>query len=230
MTSQSSMPEFPVRRKGAKEGLVLAFALGVLILMALMGIVILSNTRTEMNITANSRLGRESFSSADAMARVAVLLTLAMLNQVGSDVSNVITSETASLSPSPRYPIYVCLNTAEFTYKKLTEAATNYDFKQRYTDTGAGADTPNPHITFKTGPCSNASSRVVANAVVNLDTTALIGDGASLGTGDPAESAGGGGKLQVGVIVSVNAKTYEPARMGADDPNSIITIMYRSYM
>ncbi|MDR1036124.1 MAG: hypothetical protein LBT40_06025 [Deltaproteobacteria bacterium] len=227
MTSKSSMPDFPVRKHGAKSGLILAFALGVLVLMALMGIVILSNTRTEMNITANSRLGRESFNSADAMARVATFLTLAMLNQVGHNIDDVITSSTASLSPPPRYPLYVCLK-SKFNYEDITHEATNYDYVKRYTETGAGSLAADPHITFELGPCGSGA-RVIATAVVNLDTTDIISSGMSLSTGDPNDSSGGQ-KTQVGIVISVNAKTYEAASRGADDPNSIITVMYRSYM
>ncbi|MDR1315207.1 MAG: hypothetical protein LBQ12_16340 [Deltaproteobacteria bacterium] len=227
MTEKCVKPEFPASRKGAKDGLILAFALGILVLMALMGIVILSNTRTEMNITANNRLGREAFNSADATARMATFLTLALLNPRTDNIEDVITSGT-TISPAPRYPVYVCLQ-PKFNLEDLIDEATNFDYVKRYSETGAGSSTASPHIVFKLGPCDNSNSREVANAVVNLETYNLIPDGMGLGTGDPNDSSSGP-RLQVGVVVSVNAKTNEAVHMGADDPNSIITIMYRNYM
>ncbi|MDR1041665.1 MAG: hypothetical protein LBR80_16185 [Deltaproteobacteria bacterium] len=233
MTARTHSPDSEARRDGVKSGLVLAFALGILVLMAIMGVVILSNTRTELNITANNRLGREAFNSADATARMATFLTLALLNPRTDDINDVITSG-ASLSPSPRYPLYVCLE-PKFNLEDLLDDATNFDYTKRYIETGASSKKAEPHIKFKLGPCGSNSSREVANAVVNLETYNLIPDGMGLGTGDPNDSASGP-RLQVGVIVSVNAKTTESMSTNpsvtnvTNEPNSIVTIMYRNYM
>jgi hypothetical protein len=195
--------------------------------MSLMGIVILSNTRTELSITGNNRLGREAFNSADATARMATFLTLALLNPRTEDVSDVITSGSVPTSPqAPRYPVAVCPK-SNFKLETLVTEATNYNFTNRYLDTGAGEAAANPHIEFKLGDCS--TGRPIANAVVNLETYNLLPEGMSLATGDPNDSSGGP-RLLVGVIVSVKAETSMDVAAGADSPNSLVTIMYRNYM
>jgi hypothetical protein len=219
-------PEQAATPAGSRSGLVLAFALAILVLMSLMGIIILSNTRTELNITGNSRLGREAFNSADATARMATFLTLVLMSPKTENINDVITN--VPTSPAPLYPIHVCMQ-PKFNLEDLISDATNFDFTRRYMETGAGDGSTDPHIIFKLGPCNSSSSRELANAVVNLETFNLIPDGMGLGTGDPNDTSGGP-KLQVGVVVSVNAKTFENVTAGADDPNSIITVMYRNYM
>ncbi|MDR2613048.1 MAG: hypothetical protein LBG06_09590 [Deltaproteobacteria bacterium] len=218
----------PAPAKGARSGLILAFALGILLLMSLMGIVILSNTRTELSIAGNNRLGREAFNSADATARTAVYLTLELmsLKDVNALKSDVITSGSA-LSPAPRYPIAICPQ-SNFTYNGLLAAAADPDpdFTKRYLNTGAGEGTPNPHIEFRSGDCTG---RVLANAVVAIDTSDPIAVGGTTGTTDAYDTGGGNLQPQVGVVVSVNAKPNMEVGADAEEPSSLITIMYRTF-
>ncbi|MDR3155252.1 MAG: hypothetical protein LBW85_13540 [Deltaproteobacteria bacterium] len=218
--------DYPVAPAGNRSGLILAFALCILVLMSLMGIVILSNTRTELSITGNTRMGREAFNSADAAARMAIYLTRELVMSRSDDFSAIITSDTIP-SPAPRYRIYVCPQ-MDFTFENLTSQATNFDYTERYLDTGAGEGAPNPHIVFQQAPCGSANPMVVANAVVNLEDYDLISAGTTIGGGD-----GGGGsapQYKVGIVVSVNARTNESVENGTDSPHSLITIMYRNFL
>ncbi|MDR1041667.1 MAG: hypothetical protein LBR80_16195 [Deltaproteobacteria bacterium] len=244
MTAGTLSPDSEPRLDGVKSGLVLAFTLVVLVLMAIMGVVILSNTRTELNITANNRLGREAFNSADATASMATFLAVTAIRVSTEPIDDSITSG-ASMSPSPRYPLYICFpnkdNSSDNTApgdldRKLTRGnlvdesknrPANFNYSLRYRNTGASSEKPKPHIIFKLGPCNNSSSRELANAVVNIEREGLFGVGTSLDTLDMYDNNDG---IPVSVIVSVNAKTNESLSLGVNEPNSIVTVMYRTVL
>jgi hypothetical protein len=206
-----------------KSGMVLAFTLFVLVLISLMGVVILSNTRTELSVTGNTRMGRDAFNSADNCARLATFLTLALLNPRTSNINDVISDPPGD---TPAHSMAIQLVPAMFTQERLLNDATNFDYTQRYLDTGAGTTAPNPHIIF------NVNGREVARAVVNLETYNLIPAGMGLGTGDPNDSTSGP-KLQLGLVVSVSSRTTDPSfttELNPEEPNSLVTIMYRNYL
>jgi hypothetical protein len=222
---------------GMKSGMILAFALVVLLMMSLMGVIILSNTQTELKITGNTRLGREAFASADSCARIATFLTLVLIKPKDSaNIANVITHPG---SPAPKYPLNVKL-TGRFDYVKLLNEATNFNYTDRYVQTGLDKqgshfidfdfedpDAVPPHIIFTIG--SGAAERVIATAVVNLETHNILTDGAPLGTSEPYES-GDGQQIQLGIIVSVTGRSNTPLQMATDEPASVVTIMYRDFM
>jgi hypothetical protein len=203
--------------------MVLAFTLVVMVLISLMGIVILSNTKTELSVTGNTRMGRDAFNSADNCARLATFLTLALLNPRTSNINDVISAPPGT---TPAHAMGIQLVPGMFTQDKLLNEATNFDYTQRYLDTGAGPMAPNPHIIF------SVNDREVARAVVNLETYNLMPAGTGLGTGDPSDSTSGP-KLQLGVVVSVTSRTTDnslPTGLNPEEPNSIVTIMYRNYL
>jgi hypothetical protein len=203
-----------------KSGMILAFALVILVLMSLMGIIIMSNTRTELSITGNTRLSREAFNTADACARISTFLTLVLLNQRTETLEEVFSTYT----PANDFLMEIKPQT-KFNLEQLLDEATNFDYKQRYLETGAGAEAPAPHIIFE------QNGQEVANAVVNLEDYILIPEGMGLGTADAYDSSGGP-KLQMGLVVSVTARTEHPVPTAAnqDEPSSIVTIMYRNYI
>ncbi|MDR2349211.1 MAG: hypothetical protein LBF41_01125, partial [Deltaproteobacteria bacterium] len=174
----------------------------------------------------------------DNCARIATFLTLALLNPRTDDINDAI--ETMLPSPPPDFPVEIEL-TPKFTMANLLSEATNFDYRKRYLETGAGPSNADPHIIFK------VNGREVANAVVNVETYRLIPEGMSLGTGDPNDATGGA-RLSVGVIVSVAAKANTPAGASTapappaspsapvapaatanpSEPGSIVTIMYKN--
>ncbi|MDR2339194.1 MAG: pilus assembly PilX N-terminal domain-containing protein [Deltaproteobacteria bacterium] len=205
--------------KGTKSGMILAFALIILMLMSLMGVIILSSTQTELKISSNSKLGREAFNSADSCARLATLMTIVLLNPKDESVSSMLRSPG---TPSPRFPLTIEMQ-PKFNAADLHAEATNFDYTQRYLDTGLGSATAEPHIIFK------MNDRVIATAVVNIDTETPIFDGGSLGTGEPHES-GDGPSMQVGIVVSVTGRTTTGINVTGDEPTSVVTIMYRNFI
>jgi hypothetical protein len=214
--------------KGTKSGMVLVFTLVVLLLMSLMGVVILTNAQTELKITGNTRLGREAFNSADSCARIATLMSIVLLNPKNEDVGAIYANNTLNNSDT-KFPLKI-EPTARFTSKSLIEEATNFDYTSRYKETGIGSSAAeDPHIIFKVKDRDTGVERVVATAVISLETHNILSSGASLGTGEPHES-GDGPSVQVGIIVSVTGRTNTLYSSTGDEPASIVTIMYRNFL
>ena len=106
--------------RGLRSGMILAFALVILLLMSLMGVVILTSSQTELKITGNTRLGREAFNSADSCARIATFLTLVLVKPKNETIDDLIKDPPAS--GGPRYPLKIERSaTRPFTYEKLLE-------------------------------------------------------------------------------------------------------------
>jgi hypothetical protein len=194
--------------------MILAFALVILLLMSLMGIIILSSTQTELKITSNSRLGRDAFNSADSCARIATYLTLVKLQNKSASWRDVLTTLP---DPSPRFPLEVEA-TSRFD-DDLEMGINNFDYAARYLQTGLGSEPADPHLIFK------INGKTVATAVVSLETKNLIPPGASIDGGEPHDSSGGS-SLEVGIIVSVTGRTPTVTASG-DEPASVVTLMYR---
>ncbi|MDR2354532.1 MAG: hypothetical protein LBF22_15525 [Deltaproteobacteria bacterium] len=217
-------PTTNLKGNSQKKGMVLAFAIVILVLMSLMAVIILSNTRTELNITGNNRVSREAFNVADSCARLATLMTVVLLRSGPEEITDVLRSLP---SPSPKYPFDIIIS-PRFNIFDLQNEATNFKYTDRYLETGFGSPLgtmKEPHLIFKT-----SDGREFAKAVVNLETYETIPVGTSLGTGDPSDSSGGS-RLQVGVVVSVTGKTILPPSGPLDEePNSVVTIMYRNYL
>jgi hypothetical protein len=227
MTTRLNKPSLkvnikPASLKKSRSGMILAFAVVILVLMSLMGIVILSNTSTGLSITSNAKQTREAFHSADSCARLVTLLTLALLDPRTSDINDIFAHSTPS---GANAPLDISLQPKFNVADLISSGVNNFDFTKRYLETGAGAGAMDPHVIF------SVNGRQIAQAVVNLETYSLIPEGMGLGTGDPFDSSGGP-KLQVGLVVSVTARTNESSTTAAnpEDPTSIVTIMYRNYI
>jgi hypothetical protein len=206
--------------KNGKKGMILAFTLAILILMSLMGIVILSNTKTELSVSGNHRVNREAFNAADTAARISILMGRILLHpELGVDPAAIIRSSSA-----PENPIVIELNnsdTSPLSLSALQTAANDPDttFLNRYIDTiGTNPDpsAPKPHIIFK------VDDRVVATAVVTLESDNPVSAGMSLGSG---------GAVQVTLVTTIRGAPFADIA-GPDfmEPQSIITTMYRDYI
>ncbi|MDR2349378.1 MAG: pilus assembly PilX N-terminal domain-containing protein [Deltaproteobacteria bacterium] len=208
-------------RKGFRGGMVLAFTLCVLALMSLMGIAILSSTKTELRLTGNTRLNRQAFNTADNAARIAAFLTLALLNPRTDDIREIINKPP---SPGPREPVEIELS-SKFSPEALIGNPATPDFDERYLAAGAGEGTGDPHLVFK------MNGNTVATAVVSLETSDLTPDGMTLSTGDPNDS-GGGPKLRVGLVVTVRGRSTDlsDALPAGSDPSSVVTLLYTYYL
>jgi hypothetical protein len=216
MYSFKTKSHYCALKKSNKSGMILALTLAFLVLVSLMGIAILSNTRTELSVTGNTKLSRDAFNTADNCARITTFLTLALLNPRLENINELLTQMP---HPAPKQPLEIEIK-PKFNLNSLLSAY-HKDYKERYRGTGFGSKTSDPHIIFK------MNGKTVAKAVVNIETSKLIQDGMGLGTGDPNDSSNGP-KLQIGIIVSVAGIALEGGNF--EEPNSVVTIMYREYM
>jgi hypothetical protein len=206
--------------KNGKKGMVLAFTLAILVLMSLMGIIILSNTKTELSVSGNHRMNREAFNAADTAARISLLMGRIVLHpELGDNPGDIIRPSTA-----PENPIIIEVNNSNTTplnLSALQSAAKDPDstFLNRYINTlGTDPDpsAPKPHIIFKVG------DRVVATAVVSLVSENPVNAGMSLGSG---------GAVEVTLVTTIRGAPFAdisgPEFM---EPQSIITTMYRDHI
>jgi hypothetical protein len=202
------------------QGMILAFTLVILTLMSLMGIVILSNSRTELNITGNVRMSQEAFNAADSCARIAILMTLLVLHpDLGSH------SQALSVSgQSPTFPLEIEIDNTKLNLANITTGADDTDYVQRYVRAGVGEGSAveEPHITFKVG------EKVVATAVLSVEKKEIIPPGASISETSLYDMTNGY-KYKIQLVTTVRGLTNFSAASEAEEPNSIITAMYREF-
>jgi hypothetical protein len=224
------------------QGMVLAFTLCILLLMTLMGTAILLNSRTELNISSNTSLGRNAFAAADTAARIATLMGRILLHpELGNPKAIV---DGAASGAGPAFPLTIEVNANKFNLARLRNDEASYNYTLRYIRAGredydaASLDLLAPHIVFKTKLAG--VERTVATASLALDHQEPVGAGMSLGGGD-AYDGGGGGHLQIVLAVSVNGRALsdKPTPAGtdgafdggtADIPHSVITTLFRETM
>ena len=213
-----------------RSGMILAFTLIILTLMSMMGVTILLNSRTELNISSNTSQGRNAFASADTAARVATLIGRILLHpELSGDLESYILNST--IGDSGKVPgdfqLHVEVSDELKNEGLRADVDSTHDFTQRYIRAGSGLE---PHVVF-----TRVSDNVpVATAALSVDHQAPITPGMSLGGGD-AYDGGGGPSLSVVLVVSVNGRAMGPRLAGSgtfeggtdDEARSIITILYR---
>ncbi|MDR1658136.1 MAG: pilus assembly PilX N-terminal domain-containing protein [Deltaproteobacteria bacterium] len=205
----------------AKSGMVLAFTLVLLILISLMGVYVLTNTATELSISGHNRVGREAFNAADSSAMLATLLGRLVLHPELGDPANVL-----KVSNKPALPMTVEINQSRFNLASLQAESLNFDFNKRYQEAvnfDHSSSVKPPHLVFK------VRDKVVATAVVSLDSDVPIGAGFSLSSGDSYDNAGGAG-IQINLVITTNGSPSTNAQGTNDEPHSVVTTIYREYM
>lgn len=225
---------------GQPRGMVLAFTLVILVLMTLMGVAILMNTRTELSISNNASVGRNAFANADTASRIATTLGRILLHPELGDPAAVV--DGAATGAGPAFPLSVVINQNKFDLGVLRDDNASYDYILRYIRAGredfgsASLDNLAPHLIFNT--TVGGVERRVATASLALDHQEPILSGMSLGGGD-AYDGGGGGHFQVVLVISVNGRalSQRPAAANgaydggtADEPHSVITTLFREVM
>ncbi|MDR1546460.1 MAG: pilus assembly PilX N-terminal domain-containing protein [Deltaproteobacteria bacterium] len=208
---------FPVA-KDQPQGMILAFALMIMALASLMGAMILASTRTELSIAGNNRVGREAFNAADASARVAILLTRALVHPELGDPAEALSRR----HDGPAQPLTVEINDSRFNLLALLKESNERDFAKRYLEVAdRSGDFETPHLTFK------IKDREVAFAVVNLATDEPIPAGMSQSVLDRYDAAGGA-NIEFHLVITVNGVSMAPYEgSAADVPHSIITTIFR---
>ena len=203
------------------DGMILAFTLLLLFLISMMGIYVLTTTTTELSITGHNRVGREAFNAADAAARVSLLLGRILLHPELGPPEDVLTTGTG-----PAFPLEVELNAARFTLSNLQKEAAQFNFAERYRQALSVSADPDerPHLTFK------VADKVVATAVMSLESYSPVDPGASLGVLDSYDS-GGGSNVRINLVVTVNGVPSTVTQtVDSYEPRSVITTIYREFM
>ena len=238
------------------RGMILAFTLIILLLVSMMGMAILMNSRTELSISANTAQGREAFSQADTAARIAVLMTRVMFNSgdFGNNLSQVETNADDGLYRQPMFAEY---SNDFFNLANLrNESANNFDFRRRYIRAGSwvgrGADrrddgddrqyTYEPHLVFRAPEKGQARDAAPVVATASVSMFVEIDRGGSLGIDNYGDS---GVSLSLYTTVSVNGRAiprYTPQGQSQgdnaseafdsedstrDEPHSVVTILFR---
>jgi hypothetical protein len=202
------------------QGMILVFILIVMVLITLMGVVILTNSRTDLATTSTKRLGHHAFNSADTSAQVAILLTRILLHPELGTPDSVLKTVTAT---GVDFPFQVQIG-SRFDLSTIREESNTYNYQARYIGTtiSPSDDYVEPHLTFR------IQDQIVANAVVSFDTETPIVAGDSYGGGDAYDTSIG--NLQVNMVISVNGTPSVGSVNDIDSPNTLITTIYREYM
>ena len=217
----------------SRPGMVLALTLVILLLMSLMGMTIITGSRTELKSSSQASLYRDAFATADSAARMAVLIGRIFLHPESGEPGEILTSNDH---------IEVVIKRTE----PLKRDQYVYDYTRRYLLAGIGegafSDGTQACIVFKDGP----DGPVVATAVLSLDSEAEAGAGGLGGTpgvlsggslGGGGYEGEGGASVPVVLAISVNARAMSHKAAGGgtfieatDEARSVITILYRELM
>jgi hypothetical protein len=202
--------------------MILGFVLVVLVLMGLMGVFLITSSRTELNISGNSRLSLETFQTADTAAQISLLMSRIVLHPELGDPGSILHSS----AQQPEFSLTVSVNNDRFNLGRLQSDSSDFDFIRRYLEAGLGEalNPQKPHLSFQAGV------REVAKAAVTLDTYNIIPQGASLDGGDRYDSSGGP-NMQVTAVITV--KGQPAARLTGppeNEPSTVITAMFREML
>ncbi len=203
------------------KGAVLMFTLVILLLMSLMGAAILLNSRTELNIAANTVVGRDTFTRADGISGMATLLTRISISKEFERPEEVLANNSKYMEVEFREELNLAL--------LQSEHLDSFDIQKRYIRAGSqtvsGDTSYQPHMIFSSG------GSVVGTAAVSFDFGDPVGVGQSL-SGDGQYDNSGGTRIQMLLVVSVNgrspggdASAYD--RGTGDVPHSFITTIFR---
>jgi hypothetical protein len=198
------------------EGLILPFTLIVLVLLSLMGIIMLLNSKNEMVMIGQARSHLDTFNATESSAMVATFLSRILLHpELGQP-------KAALRESAGKYPLNVLINESRFNVTKIMEDSQNQNFTDRYLETGWGRNDEDqkPHLSFKIG------EREVSAAVINIDNGQVLPFGASLGVGDSYDSSAATAKHLTLVVTvrGINETNTVPTGL---ETNTLITTMYR---
>ncbi|MDR2300524.1 MAG: pilus assembly PilX N-terminal domain-containing protein [Deltaproteobacteria bacterium] len=205
--------------KKAREGMILTFTMVFLVLIILMGIYVLTSSRTDLSISAHNRVGRQAFNVADSAVQIATLLSRILVHPELGDPANVLKAPS-----DQKMPITVEINEYRFTLANLHEESLDFDYESRYLEViNYPSHTIDPHLLFKVG------DKVVATAAVVLDQQDPVSEGFSLDASDPYDESSGSG-AKISLTVTVNGTPPDTSADSLEEPHSIITAIYRELM
>jgi hypothetical protein len=215
------------------RGTVLVFTLAILGLMSVMGLAIIMNTRTELNVSHNTYMGREAFTRADTGARVAIFVARIYMHPELGTPDGVFSTNSSD-------PLKVTITDDSFYLSdELLNNADNWDYRGRYIAAASRTDASGgnkPHLHF--GQYVDGDYKTVATAALSIDHGEVIITGSSLDTGNAYDSTSGS-SVQVILATTVNGRppsgdeaAYEQksGQAPSDMAHSVVTTLFREVM
>ena len=226
----------PAAYPHAPRGSVLMFTLVILVLLGLMGVSLMRNTRTELTVSQNTYQGRDAFAKADSTAHLALFLGRTLLNASAGLPCDIINDED-QMAGRPKFEVRIgtdglCGDFNLTAIQQTGEMPTIEDILNRYLQATASSNDPSsplfPHLRVLYG------EQVVGSAALSLYSTSPTDPGSSLG--DSGYGSQGEHSIKVYLVVSSNGRL--PRAPGVDAGNyfddgirgathSIITAIYR---
>jgi hypothetical protein len=205
-----------------RSGMILVFVIVIMMLTALMGIIIMASTRTNLTTVDFQKNGDEAFNSADSAAKLSVLFSRVILHPVLGSPEQLIPASPSS----PNNPMTIVLNEDRFKLDDLIANSDPFAYVDRYLETGMtkSPTAEDPHIYYKIG------DKVVATAVISFGLESTDNLGFSLQTNDRYDQTSGPTQ-PVDMVITVkgnNSNTIETNSL--IQPQSIITIILRELM
>jgi len=217
----------------------------VLLLMSLMGMAILMNTRTELSISANTTSGRDAFTRADTASRMSTLMARLLVHEYELGAPQQVLAGGFYKGGSDDREFTVDeYDEAYFNMEKLlAESADEFDYQKRYLSAASRTDTEvdlRPHLVFR------KKGKIISTARVAMDygETANLA-GMSLGTSSYDGSDGTSVRIVLAVTVNGRPPLSDDDNYGAYDsfkkktdpdeedaltndvPHSVITTLFR---
>ena len=222
----------PAASPRTPRGSVLMFTLVILVLLGLMGVSLMLNTRSELTVSQNTYQGRDAFAKADSTAHLALFLGRTLLNAsagVPCDIKN----DNDQPAGRPKFEVNIGNDDTcgGFTLAEIQQTGampTLEDILNRYLQATASSDAAPPHIQILYG------GQVVGSAALSLYSTNPSDPGGSLG--DSGYGSQGEHSIKVYLVVSSDGRLprtpgedagnyYDDAARGAT--HSIVTAIYR---
>lgn len=158
------------------SGMILAFSLMILLMVSLMGMAIISATRTELSISSNTTSGRDTFIRTDAAARMSAFFGHFVMSPdfIGQNADALVNDSDSAIEVAFTPNILSREQLSVDFHNK--PAGMGDDYVERYIRAGStfdreggGADT-DPHIIYRQkGERRGEDSRVFASSVIAID-------------------------------------------------------------
>lgn len=207
------------------KGMVLIFALGILAMLAILGLSIFLTTKTDLQVSTDTHVGRNAFSNADLTARTAVLLARSVVLPSGGATSDLLSA--GGLTGRPPFSI----NMNNFTlsgFQQLEDQVTDDLVKERYLIM-AGTSGRKPHVEVYSKAGRQKNGVMIGNQVDVIIGTAAVayGHGRVTDPGSNEEGSYSGsnvGAFAIPVFIVISADGRVPQINGAQldsSPGSI---------
>jgi hypothetical protein len=201
---------------GGAEGLILPFALFILVLLSVMGMVLLASSLSQVDRSYQTKLLKDTFNAAESSAMVSTLLTRIILRPKMGPVTEALRSGDRDQS------LEIILDPNRFNLPRILKDSEESLFTERYLETGwGGAGGQEPSLKFLVG------GKLVTEVAVTFDNRNVFPPGSGVGENDSYDASAGTSK-SVTIIVTVRGLSDYLAP--GKESSVFITSMFRDVM